>query len=373
MPYAASSRDTAPFGVALQPGKGSLARTRNRFMNWATEHGALADIQRFARHRLAEAGVSDGGRFPGYFVDLQPKVVDAYLQATVAGFEYPRSDLAPSVRFVGPILAPPTLGVRRAVVVGRARRRAVRWSTSPRAPSTTPTSGRLLLLTTRALADDDLLVVATTGGPDPEPLTGRSAGQRAPRAVHPPRPPAPPRRRHGDQRGLRRGAAGTGQRRPAGRRRRQRGQAGGRGARALVRHRREPAHGAPVAGHGGPCRAPVLEHRRTYRTRARGTAENRSRRAIHSMTSARRSPACARRGMRCSRRRRLTGFVRAVASGERRRVRRRAADTRPATSPPRRGPSGVSRMVVRVLTAPDVPTIRSIAAVATLLGRSAMR
>ena len=149
MPYAACSRDTAPFGVALQPGKGSLARTRNRLMNWATQHGALADIQRFARHRLAEAGVSGG--FPGYFIDLQPKVVDAYLQATVAGFEYPRSDLAPSVRFVGPILAPPTsefeepswwgeLDVGRPVV-------HVTQGTLDNADLE-----RLLLLTTRALA-----------------------------------------------------------------------------------------------------------------------------------------------------------------------------------------------------------------------------
>ncbi len=106
MPYPSCSRDTAPFGVAFQPGTGPLRRMRNVAMNWATEHGALADIGRFARRRLAEAGV-DG--FPGYFIDLQPKVVDAYLQETVAGFEYPRSDLAPSVRFVGPILAPPSV------------------------------------------------------------------------------------------------------------------------------------------------------------------------------------------------------------------------------------------------------------------------
>jgi MGT family glycosyltransferase len=167
MPYASCSRDTAPFGVAFQPGKGPLARARNRVLNWATEHGALADIQRFARHRLAEAGVST--RFPGYFIDLQPKVVDAYLQATVAGFEYPRSDLAPSVRFVGPILARPTsdfaepswwdeLGAGRPVV-------HVTQGTLDNADL-----DRLLLLTTRALARHDLLVVATTGGPDPEPL-----------------------------------------------------------------------------------------------------------------------------------------------------------------------------------------------------------
>ena len=126
----------------------------------------LADIQRFARRRLAETGAP---RFRGYVVDLAPKVVDAYLQATVAGFEYPRSDLPPSVRFVGPILAPPSssfeeppwwgeLGDGRPVV-------HVTQGTLDNADL-----GRLLLLTTRALADDDVLVVATTGGPDPAPL-----------------------------------------------------------------------------------------------------------------------------------------------------------------------------------------------------------
>jgi MGT family glycosyltransferase len=169
MPYPARSRDTAPFGVALQPGSGPLGRVRNLALNWITEHGALADIQRFARHRLAEAGVERRGRFPGYLIDAPSTLVDAYLQATVAGFEYPRSDLAPTVRFVGPILAPPTadfdeppwwgeLGSGRQVV-------HVTQGTLDNADL-----DRLLLVTIRALAHDDVLVVATTGGPDPEPL-----------------------------------------------------------------------------------------------------------------------------------------------------------------------------------------------------------
>ena len=99
MPLASSSRDTAPFGTAFQPGGGLLCRAPNRSLNWLTEHVAMSDIQRLARRRLAEVG-SPG--FPGYLIDLQPKVVDAYLQATVEGFEYPRSDLPASVRFVGP-------------------------------------------------------------------------------------------------------------------------------------------------------------------------------------------------------------------------------------------------------------------------------
>jgi UDP:flavonoid glycosyltransferase YjiC (YdhE family) len=167
MPYASNSRDTAPFGVAFQPGTGPLRRLRDTTMNWATEHFVLADIQRFARRRLAEAGAPGG--FRGYFVDLQPKVVDAFLQATVAGFEYPRSDLAPSVRFVGPVLTPPARTFERPAWWGELEdERPVVHVTQGTLDNAD--LGRLLLVTTRALARDDVLVVATTGGPDPEPL-----------------------------------------------------------------------------------------------------------------------------------------------------------------------------------------------------------
>ena len=166
MPYASNSRDTAPFGVAFQPGKGPLHRLRNATLNWATEHLVLHDVQRFARRRLAEAGVAG---FPGYFIDLQPKVVDAYLQATVAGFEYPRSDLAPSVRFVGPILSPPSQSFEQPAWWGELDRgRPVVHVTQGTLDNAD--LGRLLLVTVRALAHDNLLVVATTGGPDPAPL-----------------------------------------------------------------------------------------------------------------------------------------------------------------------------------------------------------
>ena len=166
MPYASNSRDTAPFGVAYQPGTGPLRRLRNGALNLATEHMVLRDIQRFARQRLAEAGAAG---FPGYFVDLQPKVVDAYLQATVAGFEYPRSDLAGTVRFVGPILAPPTQSFERPAWWGELDGgRPVVHVTQGTLDNAD--LGRLVLRTMHALAHDNLLVVATTGGPDPEPL-----------------------------------------------------------------------------------------------------------------------------------------------------------------------------------------------------------
>ena len=97
----------------------------------------------------------------GSFIDLPPKVVDVYLQATVQGFEYPRSDLPRSIRFVGPILAPPStafdppgwwneLGGGRPVV-------HVTQGTLDNADLS-----RMLGPTMEALAGDDVLVVAGT-------------------------------------------------------------------------------------------------------------------------------------------------------------------------------------------------------------------
>jgi UDP:flavonoid glycosyltransferase YjiC (YdhE family) len=92
-----------------------------------------------------------------------------YLQLSVPSFEYPRSDLPPQVRFIGPLLPdapkdfiPP-----------------VWWNdvTSAKQPVVLVTQGtiatdaaQLIVPTLQALANEDLLVVATTGGKTAEEL-----------------------------------------------------------------------------------------------------------------------------------------------------------------------------------------------------------
>jgi MGT family glycosyltransferase len=166
MPFAGSSRDTAPFGAALQPGAGALHRARNVTMNWATEHVALGDIRRLFHRSLAGCGAPPSRR---YFMDVAPAVADVYLQASVEGFEYPRSDLPGSVRFVGPVLVPPQTAFEPPAwwdeLEGGRPVVHVTQGTLDNADL-----GRLLGPTMAALADDDVLVIATTGGPDPGPL-----------------------------------------------------------------------------------------------------------------------------------------------------------------------------------------------------------
>ena len=126
----------------------------------------MRDIQQLAQQRLAQTGSPA-------LVDtssiLPTKVVDAYLQATVVGFEYPRPNLPDSVQFVGPLLPLPAsvfsppgwwdeLGRGRPVV-------HITQGTLDNADL-----HRLLIPAGEALGGEDLLVVATTGGPDPAPL-----------------------------------------------------------------------------------------------------------------------------------------------------------------------------------------------------------
>jgi UDP:flavonoid glycosyltransferase YjiC (YdhE family) len=87
----------------------------------------------------------------------------------VAGFEYPRSDLAPSVSYVGPILAPPTSSFDPPPWWGELEsgRRVVHVT---QGTLDNADLGRLLGPALAGLAGDDVLVVATTGGPDPAPL-----------------------------------------------------------------------------------------------------------------------------------------------------------------------------------------------------------
>jgi UDP:flavonoid glycosyltransferase YjiC (YdhE family) len=105
-----------------------------------------------------------------------------YLQPTVPSFEYPRSDLAPQVHFVGPLLPPvpadfalpewwtAMLANPRPIVV-------VTQGTVATAPH------ELLLPTLEALRDEHVQVIAVTGGPDPADLPAPPANARVERFV----------------------------------------------------------------------------------------------------------------------------------------------------------------------------------------------
>lgn len=90
-------------------------------------------------------------------------LADRYLQPTVPSFEYPRSDLPDSVRFVGPMLPPPTTRFEPPAWWGEldGGRPVVHVTQGTLA---TADFGRLIAPTLTALEHDDVLVVVTTAG-----------------------------------------------------------------------------------------------------------------------------------------------------------------------------------------------------------------
>ena len=150
------SIDTAPFGSALPPGNPG----RNKFLNWLVFRAMFRGVN--ARYRAARVAAGLPAGEGTYFDVLSP---DLFLQATIPAFEYPRSDLAPQVRFIGPLLPrasaaalpawwPDLAGGRPIVLVTQGT-----LATDPRA---------LIAPALAGLAGEDVLVVATTDltGPD---------------------------------------------------------------------------------------------------------------------------------------------------------------------------------------------------------------
>jgi UDP:flavonoid glycosyltransferase YjiC (YdhE family) len=155
-------RDVAPFGLGLLPNRSVPGRLRNRALYWLASNVIFRDVNQ----HFAALGREHGWAPFAFRPTVSPYL---YLQPTVSGFEYPRSDLPSSVHFIGPILPEPlqrftppawwdeVINRRRPIVLVTQGTIA----TNPR---------ELLLPTLQALADSDVLVIGTTAGKSADEL-----------------------------------------------------------------------------------------------------------------------------------------------------------------------------------------------------------
>ncbi|MEZ0448578.1 nucleotide disphospho-sugar-binding domain-containing protein [Cellulomonas sp. ICMP 17802] len=160
-PLAISSKDTAPFGMGLQPPRTGFDGLRYRLLEWFTRNVVFRDVQKVAERVVRDAGqpVPDG-----FFLDWVQTAVTRVLHTSVPSFEYPRSDLPENVELVGPYLP---AGIDRFdppawwddVLDARATGRPVVLVTQGTV-ATDPE--RLLWPAIDGLADEEVLVVATT-------------------------------------------------------------------------------------------------------------------------------------------------------------------------------------------------------------------
>jgi UDP:flavonoid glycosyltransferase YjiC (YdhE family) len=173
VPLGLRSRDTAPFALGIPPLAGPFGRLRNAVMNAMTERIVFAELQRDAeRMALVETGSPLTTAAMNY-----PALADAVVQFSVPTFEYPRSDLAVPVHFVGPVSVVPVAPVPASADSAVADDLPDWWADldGRRVVHVTQGTvangdlGELVLPTLAALAEDDVLVVVSTGGRSVQP------------------------------------------------------------------------------------------------------------------------------------------------------------------------------------------------------------
>lgn len=159
-----SSRNTAPFGLGIQPDNSVFGQLRNTSLNWLSRQVLMRDVTTHLDRVRATLGLPPKGQ--DFFTAVLSPFL--YLQGTTPSFEYPRSDLPPQVHFIGPFLpklsadfTPPSWwkdleGNRPIVFVTQG--------------TVATDAGDLIMPAIQALADKDVLVVVTTGGQQIEKL-----------------------------------------------------------------------------------------------------------------------------------------------------------------------------------------------------------
>jgi UDP:flavonoid glycosyltransferase YjiC (YdhE family) len=157
VPLILDSRDTAPFGLGLPPMRGPVGRVRNAALRLLAHRVLLAGVERDLDRAFAAAAGTPRGTS---VLDIG-HTVDAVLQLTVPAFEYPRSDLPPTVSFLGPLTGRPPRDAPLPAWWGDLEGRTIVHVTQGTVSNAVVED--LLVPTIRGLAGEDLLVVAATG------------------------------------------------------------------------------------------------------------------------------------------------------------------------------------------------------------------
>jgi MGT family glycosyltransferase len=164
------SRDTAPFGLALEPSSTPLGRLRNRALNWLVEHVIFRD----ARARLADIRECLGMPKSEHGLFDAVRAADLYLQGSVPSFEYPRTDMPPNVRFIGATIPDPPADWRPphwwGELEGHRNGRRVVLVTQG---TINNDYDQLIRPAIRALCSENVLVVVTTGNREPSAVEMR--------------------------------------------------------------------------------------------------------------------------------------------------------------------------------------------------------
>jgi UDP:flavonoid glycosyltransferase YjiC (YdhE family) len=96
LPLTLSSDEVAPFGFGIAPSASFFGRLRNRALNTAVQNFVFRDVQAHWNDVRASVGLPA----TGWWLDHLTRA-SFYLQPSVPGLEYPRSNLPSTMHFIG--------------------------------------------------------------------------------------------------------------------------------------------------------------------------------------------------------------------------------------------------------------------------------
>jgi MGT family glycosyltransferase len=152
------SRDTAPFGLGIQPSNSAFGRLRNAFLNGLSQRVLMRDVTVHLDRVRVSVGLPPKSQ-DFFTAALSPFL---YLQGTTPTFEYPRSDLPPQVHFIGPFL--PSLEANFTWPAWWEELSDGKPVVFVTQGTVATDAGNLILPAIEALANDNVLVIVTTGG-----------------------------------------------------------------------------------------------------------------------------------------------------------------------------------------------------------------
>ncbi len=104
LPGSLPSRDTAPYGLGLLPGKHLLATMRNRLLNALILHVMLRDLTAYTNRVRQTLGLAP---LDGPLFSAMPRKITLILHTSTNAFEYVRSDSPENTELIGPVLPEP--------------------------------------------------------------------------------------------------------------------------------------------------------------------------------------------------------------------------------------------------------------------------
>ncbi len=104
LPLSLPSRDTAPWGLGLLPGRNIITKTRNRLLNFLIYRVLLWDVTRYTNKARREI---DAAPLNASLFEAGWKIPSLVMHISTPAFEYPRSDLPKNFHFIGPVLPEP--------------------------------------------------------------------------------------------------------------------------------------------------------------------------------------------------------------------------------------------------------------------------